>query len=857
MEIIPGMILPFWSIITIISAAAALLIFILMKVFLNIRFLKFCDRAYADPDVLKEFKEKNHELKLLRRSRLVEKAASKNGADFITMTGIDKLWQKQFIKFKHASYLKKFIRYFPNKGIFFCILSGQTKKSYEKILKKMVEQNTDSNLLKKIGAASEGADFDGRYASGLFGDRFQELIELTGDPEWTVRHFAIKMLIYIDDERAVRAVREAFSDSSEEIRAVVAAEFSDDKTELCKTLTTLLLNDPSFNVRRTARLRIDSDFPEHYRINTADLQKPQLIHLLGQLHDGSQEDHNTAIEFLVSKDLEIRMQAALYLQRQKVLNRIFTETVLGDEDGFKRARKLLQCAAEVNCTSFLQELGSTARPAVILLSAELLKTVGGREYIERLGARVFSQSFEAESKEHFEQIYTAAVESISLRGSDRALEMLNTELIKHADEARRVRIILPLIPVRGEDIFIPTLISLLKTVGFPETQLLRATIERFPPSLYLEELISILHSSPSEISDEVRKNAFMILGELKMPCCLQVILENLKLLNPEEQKKFAVLLTSFDQSAFEERAAGLLKSSDSTIKAAIMAALPATGIKRFLTEIKEAAKDPDPDVRIAGIRALADYGDIKSLSSMTPMLRDPVERVRRDCAEVISSYGTPAALNELKNIITDENEVYPVKSAAVYGLGMSKRDESIPILVDILNDKDLQAEATAALSVKTRKGDLRIMTELFKDAAPHLREYIAEAFKAMGESVEPAVTEILQEDISSLRELLSEILLKTGFIEATVRKLRHRRPDVRKKAAALLSLIQTKEAFKGIVLASRDPDSDVRVEVLKALEKLNTADGEQILKELKEDPDRRVRKYTLWAMERLEAKNLE
>ena len=126
----------------------------------------------------------------------------------------------------------------------------------------------------------------------------------------------------------------------------------------------------------------------------------------------------------------------------------------------------------------------------------------------------------------------------------------------------------------------------------------------------------------------------------------------------------------------------------------------------------------------------------------------------------------------------------------------------------------------------------------------------------MGEHCERAVRQLLRDDIASLREILAEILLRTGFIESTVLKLRHKKPVIRKEAAALLALIHTKEAFKGVVLAARDPDPDVRVEVLRALEKLNSPEGSELLKELKEDPDRRVRKYTLWALERLEAKNL-
>ena len=69
--------------------------------------------------------------------------------------------------------------------------------------------------------------------------------------------------------------------------------------------------------------------------------------------------------------------------------------------------------------------------------------------------------------------------------------------------------------------------------------------------------------------------------------------------------------------------------------------------------------------------------------------------------------------------------------------------------------------------------------------------------------------------------------------------------------------IGTRAAFRGIVLAARDPDEDVRVEVTKALEYLNTPEGAEILSDLENDPDKRVRKYTLWALERIKARNLD
>ena len=126
----------------------------------------------------------------------------------------------------------------------------------------------------------------------------------------------------------------------------------------------------------------------------------------------------------------------------------------------------------------------------------------------------------------------------------------------------------------------------------------------------------------------------------------------------------------------------------------------------------------------------------------------------------------------------------------------------------------------------------------------------------MRENGEQGLAELLREDIPSLKPFVVEILEATGYVESRIRKLSHKDPSVRRESAEFLSLVGTKSAFRGIVLAVRDPDEEVRVEVTKALEKLETKDDKAILHSLENDPDRRVRKYTHWAIERLRAKSL-
>ncbi|MFW5769113.1 MAG: HEAT repeat domain-containing protein, partial [Spirochaetota bacterium] len=272
---------------------------------------------------------------------------------------------------------------------------------------------------------------------------------------------------------------------------------------------------------------------------------------------------------------------------------------------------------------------------------------------------------------------------------------------------------------------------------------------------------------------------------------------------------------------------------------------------------REAVDDADPEVRRASVWALLEYGDQRSIKESLDLLRDPVERVRVEAARALASKGSSSILDDFSEILADENEVESVKLAAVDGLGRCEEVKSVDILIKFLKDrpKELPEAAKEALAIKRDTKQIKKLIVHLKDADPELRDAVTDVFRRMGEAAEQPLVEILKEEISSLMPHLSYILEQTGYVEHLVRRLNHRDPEMRKEAAEVLSLIGTTSAFRGVVLASRDPNDDVRVMVTKALERLASKSGKEILDELKNDPDKRIRKYTQWALERLQAKS--
>jgi HEAT repeat protein len=455
------------------------------------------------------------------------------------------------------------------------------------------------------------------------------------------------------------------------------------------------------------------------------------------------------------------------------------------------------------------------------------------------------------------ELYRTTLEAIYQRGNDEALKVLDRELVKRRDDEELIELILSYIPDRSDAFSLSTLLMFLKDPESKAKDAVRAALRRMQVALILPELLNIIKADRSVFPHVVRIQVLLLMGELEMPYCLQTILENLPIIPIQEGRDFAQILAKYPKDLFVNKAEKLLETPDAKIRSALIACLPSTGIRDFLTSIRKSLNDADPDVRIASIWAIVEYNDTRTLNQAFMLLRDPVERVRVEASKALGIMGSDDSLDKLEEILDDENEIIMVKEAVITGLGSSKSMKSIDILTNHLEKENGLLEKTVeALSGKTDKKEITRLIENFKDGSPRARDKLKESFKGMREVGEGILVELLRENIASLNPFIAEILDGTGFVEATIRKLSHRDPVIRKEAAEILSMVGTQSAFRGMVLAAKDPNEEVRVQVIKALEKLETKEGKTILEALESDPDRKIRKYTHWALERIKAKSL-
>ena len=849
--------IPNWAFLAIALAVVLSLVGAAIAVWLSrSRFRKQLRELLAEPEKARGFRRERYgPSALLARSRWIDRFARREDRRIVELLLMDDLWLNRLMEKKRKRDFLRVLHFLPEKGLFQCFLLSLDKPNFASSLLQWLSESQEFLPLRMLALSGKGEEFSGQAAYNLFENRLAEIREMTGDPEWACRYFSLKILLYDQDRRSLRALWEAFEDSHPLIRRTLARELhTEEREKLYGEILKLLLRDPVFEVRKTAWERIHSEFSDLYSLDTGKLSDNDAFHVLELLRVHAKTDEDFALRYLESDRLDLRYSAALFLEKCGTLDRLCLEVDLGDREGLNRNRELLRKAAEVNVSSFLSAFERSSNPATLLTCVSILSRLGHRDRITEAAKKVFRIY---DGRPEYQELYQEMLSCISQHGNDDGLRLLDKELHRRRNQETLLEKILPSLPPRGDHIFVSSLLSFFKDPHFPAKPALRETLRRMPVSLVLPEVFEIIKAERSLYQHTVRMEALRLLAELKMPYCLQTILEHLPILPLEEAKSTAAILSEYPRDYFIEKAKALLETTDSKIRATLIACLPATQEREFLKPIRVSLKDADPDVRIACLWALVEYGDTRSLNQSFSMIRDPIERVRVEAAKALGGSGSSEILKRLGEILNDENEVDSVKRAVIQGLGFSKSLSSVDILADHLEQQDgYQAQIQAALAGKRDKNEILHIVECYRDAGPMLRDRLMKVFSSLGEKGEGAMVELLRENIPSLHASITEVLESTGYTAAMVRKLSHRHAHIRREAAEVLSLLGTESAFRGMVLAAQDPDEEVRVKVIRALERLESDSGKAVLASLEKDPDRRVRKYTLWAMERLKSKSL-
>ncbi|TFG84856.1 MAG: hypothetical protein E4H20_01965 [Spirochaetales bacterium] len=754
---------------------------------------------------------------------------------------------------------RKLLRFAPELGLFECFLASLRSPGMGRDLLAWIDGQGDGFTLRRIALAGPGREFNGESAKTLFADRMDEVRELLGDPEWAARAMAVRILSKDNSDRSLKGLADSLHDPHPLVRKLaLQAPLAGERLAFYDEAYRLFVRDASIEVRRTAKARIMAEFPDLYAPDMDALSPAETVHVLELLDLKSGRDDEIAFRYLESGDPEQQLAAAEHLEARGSLKNLLETASSGDAKEYKRRLSMLTTAAGLQVSGFLSSVHTIETDSAFDACAHILVKGGDRRHISVLATRWFDRMGHGPYPSERLSIYRDVLAAIKARGDESACKALAQELTVRRNESELAAAILDATDGSQDRCIFTSLVGLFLDPDFPLRDELRAALIRQPPELVVPFSLSFLQADRLDTPRVIRRDALILAGELKLSWALQRAMESLPTLDADEIVSLAPIVISADAKIFKSKARFILDGVDAPSRAAILAALPSTGDRSFMSDVKASLRDADPDVRSAAVRALADFQEEKALTAGgMDLLRDPVERVRITAAAALAQAGGVAVAEKLAAVLDDDNEMDEVKASLIKGLGRATDQASLDLLVNELGTRERwMAELGSALSSRSSKKDLARILERFKDVTGELKSRIAESVRAMGKRGEEALVELLREEVASLKPFIVEALESLGYVEARIRELKHRDPEIRRQAASALSLVGSRAAFRGIVLAARDPDPDVRVAVTRALERLAGPEGKDMLTELEHDPDSRVRKYVLWAMERVKAKAL-
>ncbi len=136
-------------------------------------------------------------------------------------------------------------------------------------------------------------------------------------------------------------------------------------------------------------------------------------------------------------------------------------------------------------------------------------------------------------------------------------------------------------------------------------------------------------------------------------------------------------------------------------------------------------RDPDPDVRVAGVVLLGMLGVRSTRAWLEPLLHDVAPTVRTAAAQSLARLHNPASVAALLPVLVDDEAI--VRRAAVEALGQLGDHYAVSALLQVANDEDLgvRQAVLAALATLAAPGALPVFLAALAATDPLSRYYAA------------------------------------------------------------------------------------------------------------------------------------
>jgi HEAT repeat protein len=269
-----------------------------------------------------------------------------------------------------------------------------------------------------------------------------------------------------------------------------------------------------------------------------------------------------------------------------------------------------------------------------------------------------------------------------------------------------------------------------------------------------------------------------------------------------------------------------LDAADPLVRRAAVWSLAARGSSGARVALVARLHDPDPATRGVAAWGLGKLGDRAALEPLVAALRDADAHVREMAVLALGDLHDPRAVPALVPLAADPE--HGVRSVMTVALREIQGDAAAAALARLLRtdpDPHTRLMATTSLAQFESPGRRMAIESALRDSAPGVRSGAAWALEKIGSgpSVRPLLVTLAGEPDIEVRDALIHTLgasKEPAAVDGLVAALADSVPMLRKNAAHMLGLLGDERAAEPLIMATRDPDHEVRLTAVWALDAL-------------------------------------
>lgn len=318
-------------------------------------------------------------------------------------------------------------------------------------------------------------------------------------------------------------------------------------------------------------------------------------------------------------------------------------------------------------------------------------------------------------------------------------------------------------------------------------------------------------------------------------------------------------------SSIDPLIANLSRKSDHLREEAAFELRHAGGV-RVVEALLAALADPAARVRAVACDSLGRMGPEfreRIAAAVLPLLDDPDDEVKLAAAKTIGRTGSDGAVERLVALLAHERPM--VRLYAALALGRTRSDRATAPLAELFQrDPDKRVRATCLVALGFT-GNPKVVPLLVKvGLQDEDRRVRASAVESLGhfkfaDAARFRIIEIVrakcaEEDDNRVKANAVLALHRLGDLEAVTHlagMVKSANKWVRASAAYVCGVIATPDTADALFSLARDPDVDVRLNVVRAMARIGAPRMIDRLVEALEDPDETVRRETYLAFGRI------